>query len=195
MINCGCGCGNQLDRYDSRGRERKYLHGHAGRVVRVFVDCFCGCGTTFLAKPSQNRKYVKNHQNSIIGFRKGYIPHNKGKHYMPKNIKDFIEGGKKTQFKKGQLSGSKHHNWSGGITPERVKIRNSQQSVQWRKNVFERDDYTCVLCNKRGGDIVADHIKGFALHPKLRFDLDNGRTLCADCNYVSTYQLKEWKVR
>lgn len=194
MIDCRCGCGQQLDRYDSRGRERSYLHGHAGRIKRVIVDCICGCGETFIAKPTEDRKYIKNHQNSIVGFQTGYIPHNKGRSYIPKNIDQFIEGGKKTRFKKGQMSGKKHHNWAGGVTPERTKIRNSYESIQWRNSVFERDNYTCVLCKKRGGDLVADHIKGFALYPELRFDLDNGRTLCKDCNYISTYKLKEWKI-
>jgi len=28
MIECKCGCGQQLEKYDRYGRERKYLHGH-----------------------------------------------------------------------------------------------------------------------------------------------------------------------
>lgn len=195
MIDCKCGCGIKIEATDSRGRSRSYVKGHHNLKPRELRECACQCGNAFVCIVSSPRKYIHNHQNALIGFQKGYTPHNKGISYTPKNLEQFIEGGKKTRFKKGQLSGDKHHNWAGGVTPLRTKIRNSEELREWRKAVFERDDYTCVLCAKRGGDMVADHIKGFALHPELRFVISNGRTLCKDCNYLTTYKLKEWKVR
>lgn len=74
--------------------------------------------------------------------------------------------------------GAKSHNWKGGITPINEKIRKSAQYVEWRRFVFERDNHTCVLCGKRGGNHHADHIKPFAYFPELRFELSSGRTLC-----------------
>jgi 5-methylcytosine-specific restriction endonuclease McrA len=73
-------------------------------------------------------------------------------------------------------------NWRGGVTPLHSRIRKQIESVNWRKAVFERDGFTCVFCGKRGGRLNADHIKPFAMFPELRFDLDNGRTLCVDCH-------------
>lgn len=52
----------------------------------------------------------------------------------------------------------------------------------WRTAVFKRDDYTCQLCNARGGRLQADHIKPFKEFPELRHDLANGRTLCIECH-------------
>src|SRR3990167_451091 len=52
----------------------------------------------------------------------------------------------------------------------------------WRKAVFERDDYTCQLCWQRGGRLQADHIKPFKRFPELRHVLSNGRTLCEPCH-------------
>lgn len=81
--------------------------------------------------------------------------------------------------------GAAHHNWKGGISPEHGRIRSSGQYAQWRKAVFERDNFTCVNCGMRGGDLNADHLKPFADYPELRFDLDNGRTLCIPCHKLT----------
>lgn len=69
----------------------------------------------------------------------------------------------------------------------RRRIRYSKKMQEWRKAVFERDNYTCQLCGARNGNgkaivLNADHIEPFAFSPHLRFDLDNGRTLCLDCH-------------
>lgn len=83
--------------------------------------------------------------------------------------------------------GEKSYLWRGGITPENKRIRNSVEYKLWREAVFERDNWTCIWCGVRSAKGVkvtlnADHIKPFAYFPELRFALDNGRTLCADCH-------------
>lgn len=54
--------------------------------------------------------------------------------------------------------------------------------ANFRNEVFKRDNYTCQLCGKHGGNLNADHIKSFSEYPDLRFDLSNGRTLCVPCH-------------
>ena len=78
--------------------------------------------------------------------------------------------------------GPANNKWRGGITPAMQKIRLSPEMKVWRKAVFARDEHTCRVCKKRGGDKHADHIQPFALFPELRFDVSNGRTLCVPCH-------------
>lgn len=85
------------------------------------------------------------------------------------------------------MSGPNHPAWKGGVTPKNEKIRKSRRYAEWRLAIFRRDDFTCQLCGARNGKgrrvkLNADHIKPFSTHPELRFDLDNGRTLCVPCH-------------
>lgn len=110
----------------------------------------------------------------------------KGQHLSPAT-----EFGKIPPWNKGKknphFTGPKNPRWKGGIYPEHLKIRHSPEMKRWREAIFERDNFTCVLCKRKRkpGDRVilhADHIKRFAEYPELRFNLDNGRTLCKECH-------------
>jgi 5-methylcytosine-specific restriction endonuclease McrA len=52
----------------------------------------------------------------------------------------------------------------------------------WRNAVYERDNFTCAKCHVRGGELHPHHINNFAEHEDLRFELDNGITLCVSCH-------------
>jgi len=122
----------------------------------------------------------------------------------------------KTRFKKGHIRslksiekarqavlGEKNINWKGGITPLVEKIRKTPQYRAWRKKIYQRDGYRCVLCGENtSNNLNADHypipfskiidefrdnnkdenifIKLISYEPL--WDVNNGRTLCKRCH-------------
>ena len=94
------------------------------------------------------------------------------------------------------FTGSKNHQWRGGITPENKRIRKTIEYRLWRESVFARDNWTCQECKKRGVPLHPHHIKCFSNYPELRFAIDNGVTLCEECHKLTpNYKKKtpEWK--
>ena len=95
-------------------------------------------------------------------------------------------------------TGENSPTWKGGLTPLNLKIRNSEEYKQWRLSVFERDKYTCQECglkSKKGKSlfIEAHHIKSFSNHKNLRFDINNGLTLCKNCHRKTDNYAKNTK--
>jgi hypothetical protein len=57
--------------------------------------------------------------------------------------------------------------------------------ADWRRSVYRRDGYTCVLCRvvrRKGLKIEPHHILRKVDRPDLIFDTNNGVTLCHDCH-------------
>ena len=118
----------------------------------------------------------------------------KGQHNSPKT--EFKKGhktwnkGKKT-WGKDSLTNKQHPSWIDGRTSYTIKLRNSNEYKQWRSQVYERDNWTCQTCGKRGSiTLNAHHIIPFAQLLKtefeyLIFDVSNGVTLCEECHNLT----------
>ncbi len=78
--------------------------------------------------------------------------------------------------------GAKRYNWKGGISPENVRVRTSLYMKLAREACFERDDYTCRSCGRRGGKLNAHHIWPFQRFRDRIFDPGNLVTLCKACH-------------
>jgi len=130
------------------------------------------CGSEFWRKPNEIKK-----GNNKFCCKACYLKWQKGK---PRSE----EFKSKCKAKVPEQNG----NWKGGITPINSKIRKSDEYKIWRESVFERDDWTCQKCGARSKKdtkviIEAHHIKPFATSINLRFNIDNGITLCKQCHY------------
>ena len=134
----------------------------------------------------KNKHFRENQINKRIGKPSGA----KGKRWTVSH-----------KINKPNLIGDKNPNWKNGKTKLSNKIKCLYEYKEWRKKIFERDNYTCVLCGEKsskGSKIIlnADHIKPFsiileenkiltikdALKCKELFDTNNGRTLCLNCH-------------
>jgi len=73
-------------------------------------------------------------------------------------------------------------NWKGGISCENHRLRNSARYKDWRSIVFARDNYTCQECGDIGRILNAHHIVKWSKNKGLRFDVNNGITLCKHCH-------------
>jgi predicted DNA-binding protein YlxM (UPF0122 family)/5-methylcytosine-specific restriction endonuclease McrA len=114
-----------------------------------------------------------------------------------------------SKSKKGNYLGKNNPNYIDGRSPLRILIRGIDEYKNWRKNIFERDNYTCQNCGiAKSGYLEVHHIKAFAIildeflkkfdrfSPiedketllKLAMDyepfwnINNGQTLCEDCH-------------
>lgn len=148
-----------------------------------------------------NSKYREKRHKAM----KGRIPWNKdlkGEKYKLHYPDGFSIGNfGKIPWNKGKIfsrvAGSNNHKWKGGITPLIIKIRSYKKYSEWRREVYERDKYTCQMCgDDRGHNLEAHHKKTFSeiikdnniksfnesLKCKELWNINNGITLCKDCH-------------
>ena len=89
-----------------------------------------------------------------------------------------------SEIKKGTNKGERNPNWKGGVSFDYRQGYPKQQKI-WAKILFKRDGYKCLICKKVGGKLNAHHIKSWKEYPKLKFDINNGITLCDKCHRLT----------
>lgn len=96
----------------------------------------------------------------------------------------------------GLRIGENHPMWKGGRSIIRNRLRQSFEYKNWRKLVYERDNYTCEICNSNKNYLNCHHIITFAsiseteklhtyedyLNCDALWDINNGITLCKNCH-------------
>ena len=81
---------------------------------------------------------------------------------------------------KGFLAGENHYKWKKDRdTLAKRQERNDMAYKEWRRVVWTRDNWKCRIGNKDcNGRLEAHHILGWTAFPELRYDINNGITLC-----------------
>jgi hypothetical protein len=111
----------------------------------------------------------------IKGYGKGHSPWNTG-------IPWSEEVKKKLRGKRPHTAGENNHAWVGG------------KYGYWKKECIKRDNHICQDCKIQyllAGMLDVHHLKSKSKYPELRYDLNNGITLCPNCHRIRTLQQKK----
>jgi hypothetical protein len=91
---------------------------------------------------------------------------------------------------------SRLREWGVEVIPRRtwkrstgVPLHDVYHHSLWGKEILARDGYRCMVCGETG-KVVPHHILPWGKYADLRFDLNNGITLCKECHYI-TYKREE----
>ena len=154
-------------------------------------------------------------------FKKGHIPWNKGKtdfvsseRMRKNNPMKRIEVQQKSSIShkekvfsievrlkmreaaKRVIREGRHNFYIDGRTSVNKTLRHSIDYKIWRLKVYQRDNFTCQLCNQsKSNELEAHHIKSWAKYPNLRFDVDNGITFCKKCHKLTDSYPKQFLVK
>lgn len=76
--------------------------------------------------------------------------------------------------------GPKAYNWIADRSQLTARQqRNDSAYVEWRKEVRNRDRWICQIADEHcTGKVVAHHILSWSDFPELRYEINNGITLC-----------------
>jgi hypothetical protein len=148
-----------------------------------FKDCVI-CNSTFysakcriLARCCSKKCAWKSSGN----LKRGVQGKNKGKHWK---IKDTSNMNKDKIGKPSHLLGKtreKSHSW----IKDRTKLKTDRQKMYdtqykyWMLEVKKRDKWKCrIKDNNCKGKLEAHHILGWSTYPELRYNVNNGISLC-----------------
>ena len=151
------------------------------------MKCKCGCGKRTRISP-RNRKELGHIKGKPVDYIHGHSTKVKWADGLYDNRgEDWRANISASRIKNGVASGKNNPNWQGGLTEKQVVIRSHTKYKNWRKKVYERDNYRCIMCLVAGNgkNLEADHIIPLSIlirDKKYLWDIDNGRTLCKDCH-------------
>jgi hypothetical protein len=174
--------------------DTKFKKGHIPWNKKEHIEKIClGCKNKYFVPPYREKKskYCSipcKARCIIAGWSKGTkgvlkankTSFKKGQSTWNKGIKG-LHFSPKTEFKKGLIP----WNYKGICSKNKIERNVFRQTLQ--KDIFERDNFTCQVCNKKGVYLHVDHIKSFSKYPNLRFVMDNCRTICRQCHYFLTF--------
>lgn len=119
------------------------------------------------------KKHSKEWKRKISERLKGHTSWTKGRKRTQEELEKWRVSMKKTYDRKGRKKYKRY-----------IHVK-SKELIQWRSNVFLRDNWTCQICGIRGRYLEAHHLKSWAKFPELRYELENGVTLCKECHKLT----------
>ena len=155
-----------------------------GKIIKCLI-----CEKEFYIKPFLIGKRKFCSRKCFVEYQKQHpVNYWQGKH-RSENDKKIMSKARVNSLKCPR--GEKHWNWKGGKT--KIYKHNDTEQFRyknWRSQVFKRDNWICQTCGRRseaGSPVYleAHHIKSWTYYPELRYNIDNGITLCRECHNLT----------
>ena len=129
---------------------------------------------------NKNKSYSQEIKNKISLAKKGKCLSEKHKKNISKNSGKYWKNKKRLD-----MTGELNAQWKGGIGRTKQSTSANPEYKKWRRKIFQRDNWTCQTCGIKGVEIQAHHIKSWAKYPELRYEIENGVTLCIECHKLT----------
>ena len=202
-------CGKEIERFPSQVLENIFCcrECHKEYVTKTSITYKCEvCGkekTMSKSDYEKSKHHYCSYKCSRVGFSKNYsgedspyyegitlICNQCGEEYPVKKSTigrrkmNFCSKDCKNKWQSENVRGVNHPNYNPELTEkERTERREYTEYWDWRKAIYEKDNYTCQCCgDDRGHNLRAHHYMNYSEHKELRTDVNNGITLCDKCH-------------
>lgn len=165
-LKCGQPYTQPKDQRGGLWGRRKYCSVRCSGLSRIGVPC--GVGRVSPMKGKKHMEIAKQ-KNRIAHL--GQVAWNKGMKglWLSRHF-DVLNNVQK---------GENHPRWKGGTKSRDKQSLHNPPYREWRMSVYKRDGFKCRIANKEcSGQLEAHHILRWSSYPELRYELNNGITLC-----------------
>lgn len=132
---------------------------------------------------NKGKKRTQEFKDRVGDFFRGRPSPRKGVPLLARRGKLHSEETKRhlSNYWKGKRKGQEHPRWvdNRNLLAKASEKRNDTSHHEWARNVKMRDKWKCKIENKNcSGRLEAHHILTWREFPELRYQLNNGITLC-----------------
>lgn len=130
----------------------------------------------------KGKKFIfsETHRQNLSDANKGQVSWIKGRKQSLEHIKNRVENRIKNGNYSHQPCGEDHYLWKRDRNSLKKYNRHGDSAYrEWRIQVYRRDNFKCKIRNKDcSGRIEAHHILPWSNFLELRYEVNNGITLC-----------------
>ena len=179
---------------------RGHFNPHTEETKKKIANTLKGRKPNFIWT-SEKREKIRiaklGNNNPMYGkpaWNKGLSWSKEAKQKMSLSQKQNYKNGRESPFVKiwkenpDFMKGKNSPNWIENRTKiKHLEVRNNPEYKQWRIKILNKDNYRCMICGEiKKGEMIADHVFSFTKYSRLRYEIENGQTLCRECHQIKT---------